>query len=340
MAALVLTVACGRKGDIIIPGSVLPGVPADLKAALTSGTVLLAFEMPNKNTKGDPLTNLAGFEITRAEMPGGQEGCQCNFEKVGYVDLDLPAPALVQGKRVVWAENPGALIFGRKYAYKVSAVNKDGFKGVEAGPVVVIFLMPPEAPRGLSVRPGNRVVYLNWSAVTKDEGGTRLDDFAGYNLYRVAGESLPRPVNAVPVKAARYEDSGLKNNETYRYTVAALRGKEPPFTEGPSAGPVGVTPSDKEPPLPPTGLRAVPGEGVVLISWEPNSEPDIAGYNLYRETAGGAPEKLTPAPQTRITYTDSTVSRGATYIYYVTAVDNAVPPNESGPSEKLRITIP
>ncbi|MEP7378988.1 MAG: LamG-like jellyroll fold domain-containing protein, partial [Chloroflexota bacterium] len=42
-------------------------------------------------------------------------------------------------------------------------------------------------------------------------------------------------------------------------------------------------------PAPPGGLTATPGAGQIGLSWNANSEPDLAGYNIYRDSVvGGA----------------------------------------------------
>lgn len=343
LLALLLAIlpSCGRKGPLIVPGTVLPLAVTDLHAEPKDGAIILSFTMPDKNTKGDPLTDLAGIVILRAELPKDKEECPCQFEKVGYVDLEYPDGALVKGKKVVWADRGPGLIFGRKYSYKAAAVNTGNFQGETSAAVIVSFLMPPLKPEGFGGRALNKSALLTWSPVTRDEGGNDITDMAGYNVYRVlkAGPA-ETPVNSAPVRGEKYEDFGLTNNGTYYYYVAALRGKEPPFTEGDAAGPFSVTPSDKEPPAPPQGLVAVPGEGAVFLSWEPGPEPDISGYNVYRKAEGESGFRRLAGPDTRITYKDTEVAPGGTYTYAVTAVDNAVPPNESPFSEVTTAKLP
>ena len=42
-------------------------------------------------------------------------------------------------------------------------------------------------------------------------------------------------------------------------------------------------------PTAPTGVSATPASNRVALSWNPNPEPDIAGYNVYREDVTAGP---------------------------------------------------
>jgi Fibronectin type III domain len=338
MAAFFIISSCGRKGDLIVPGTVLPKAVTGLSVELTRGAAILSWTEPDKNTRNEPLTDLAGFLVLRAEIPKGETGCPCAFEKVGYIDLEYLKDAVVSGKKVVWADRSG--IFGSRYAYRVVPMNKDGFSGEAAQTPPLNFLMPPGTIAKVTATAGNGTVQLSWEPVTQDQGGQKMGDLAGYNIYRhekdVKGQTL---INRQPVKENNYTDTGLTNRTTYCYAITELRGIEPPLTEGEQSAEVCATPAKLVAPVPPTGLQAVPGERMVMLSWEPSPETDIAGYNLYRQEGANAPKKLNAALIPNTTYTDRDVSAGVKYTYYVTAVDNAVPPNESGASNTAEATV-
>ncbi|MGD1041576.1 MAG: cellulase family glycosylhydrolase [Sedimentisphaerales bacterium] len=77
-------------------------------------------------------------------------------------------------------------------------------------------------------------------------------------------------------------------------------------------------------PAAPTGLSATSGIGIVLLNWNNNTEPDLAGYNVYRSTTSGSGYvKLNSSLLTSSDYTDTNVVNGITYYYVVTAVDTA-----------------
>ncbi len=77
----------------------------------------------------------------------------------------------------------------------------------------------------------------------------------------------------------------------------------------------------------------------VTLLWDPNPEPDVVGYHLYRsQRSGGGYVRLTSTPVQATRYTDRTVQPGATYFYVCTAVNIAL--LESGYSNEVTVTIP
>lgn len=97
-----------------------------------------------------------------------------------------------------------------------------------------------------------------------------------------------------------------------------------------------VTPVDTFPPAPPERLAAISGIDVINLIWEPNSEPDLAGYLVLRGVApGDTLQALTPTPIRETTYRDQSVRPGERYVYAVVAVDSATPQNVSGQSNRV-----
>jgi hypothetical protein len=77
------------------------------------------------------------------------------------------------------------------------------------------------------------------------------------------------------------------------------------------------------PPSAPANIAAAPGEEVIQLSWQANSEFDVIGYNIYRSTsAGGGFVRINAAPVTSPAYADDSVIPGVTYYYHVRAVDD------------------
>jgi len=151
--------------------------------------------------------------------------------------------------------------------------------------------------------------------------------------------------------AGTIDDTAIMG-ETYSYVAERVRtvtlaGHALEVHSQPSA-PITLAMRDTFPPKSPVGLATIPGTSPAVdsspaisyidLSWEPNTEPDLAGYLVYRQLArpNGDPEgpigKLTASHVTAPAYRDVAVRPGQRYIYSVTAVDASG--NESAPSAK------
>jgi fibronectin type 3 domain-containing protein len=60
------------------------------------------------------------------------------------------------------------------------------------------------------------------------------------------------------------------------------------------------------------------------LAWQPDTESDLAGYNVYRQVLGAdaAAVKLNAKLVELPSFHDATVERGVAYRYMVTAVDS------------------
>jgi hypothetical protein len=150
------------------------------------------------------------------------------------------------------------------------------------------------------------------------------------------------PINPTPLDTLTFVDllTGLDGRKRC-YVVRSVRGEGAQAVEGtPSAPPECVVPVDDFAPEPPTRPSTTSEEGAITLMWEPNAEPDIAGYLVLRGEAGDA--TLTPVTDTVVTETrfvDRTVRPGVRYVYAVQAIDSRLPrPNVSGESARVEET--
>jgi fibronectin type 3 domain-containing protein len=102
---------------------------------------------------------------------------------------------------------------------------------------------------------------------------------------------------------------------------------------------------DVFPPETPKGLVAVPGMAgdaatiapTIELSWDPDVEPRLAGYRVYRGEEGSPGwVRVGPALVTEAAYRDLKVTPGRKYSYRVTAVSTAG--KESAPSAEVTET--
>jgi hypothetical protein len=168
-----------------------------------------------------------------------------------------------------------------------------------------------------------------------------------YNVYREiappegmapsAEPERPVPINPVPLDTPTFVDPLFALDGRQRcYVVRSVRGD----VEGVASEPECLVPADDTAPEPPARLTATATEGAILLTWEPNAEPDVAGYLILRGEAGDA--TLTPVTDTVVTearFSDRTVKPGVRYVYVVQAIDSRLPrPNVSGESAREEVT--
>jgi len=111
--------------------------------------------------------------------------------------------------------------------------------------------------------------------------------------------------------------------------------------EGEDSAPIEVAAIDIFPPAIPNGLLAVAsGEGqqpFIDLTWAPNTEPDFAGYNVYRRQGTGDWVKINTEEVKLPSFRDTDVVRRNQYSYAVSAVD--LRGNESSRSEETSESI-
>lgn len=149
--------------------------------------------------------------------------------------------------------------------------------------------------------------------------------------------TAPSPITPAPVATAEFSIPGPIEYGVERcFVVRPVDTIAGTVTLGRASEPGCVTPKDTFPPAPPQRLAAIAGVNVINLIWEPNAEPDLAGYIVLRGPApGDTLQAITPTPIRETTYRDQSVRPGERYVYAVVAVDNANPQNVSGQSNRV-----
>jgi hypothetical protein len=123
--------------------------------------------------------------------------------------------------------------------------------------------------------------------------------------------------------------------ESQLATTATCRGDVLPGTgdfPASDAREVGVVPlptllpflfRDRTAPGRPEGPTVAVEGASVTISWTAGSEPDLAGYDVFRSTAGGAYTRLNDQPLQRLSEVDAATAIGQTASYAIRAVDTS-----------------
>jgi fibronectin type 3 domain-containing protein len=83
----------------------------------------------------------------------------------------------------------------------------------------------------------------------------------------------------------------------------------------------------------------VPEQHSIDLSWQPDTEPDLAGYVVYRSSDGTGWERISgPVPVNGPAYRDTTVEKNHVYRYAVSAIDQTG--HESKRSSDARQSTP
>jgi fibronectin type 3 domain-containing protein len=280
-----------------------PAPPTGLVA--TPGSTQVALDWANN---GEP--DLDGYNVYRGTTTSGPYS-KINGSLLGtsdYTDTGLTNGTIYY--YVVRAENTSAQESGN--STEVSATPVDA---------------PPAPPSGLVATPQNAQVSLDWSDNSEP-------DLSGYNVHRSTTPGGPyTKVNGPVVSASDYLDTGLSNGTTYYYVVTAV---DTGSNESGNSSEAGATPA-ATPPAAPTGLIATAGQDQVSLDWNDNSEPDLAGYNVYRSTTASGPyTKVNGSLVAVSAYTDTGLTGGVTYYYVVRAENTGA--QESGNSNESSAT--
>ena len=237
----------------------------------------------------------------------------------------LPIPALPPVAAPPVADTP-------KYAVRVYAVRgltKSGRPGQPAARVELPVIAPPPAPAAPAATPTETAVVLTWLPPVA-EGAV------AFNVYKAGGVD---PINAAPISEPKYERTGVEFGTEECFVVRALQKVGAISLESDLSPGVCVTPRDTFPPAAPKGLSAVAGQGTMNLSWDANTDRDLAGYLVLRgEAPGDTLRPLTPAPIAATSYEDKSVRPGVRYVYAIVAVDKASPPNTSAQSTRVEET--
>jgi hypothetical protein len=180
---------------------------------------------------------------------------------------------------------------------------------------------PLDAPAGLKTEPTAQGVRVSW-------GG-------GPGTFRVLRRSGgDREFSTVAeVEAREWTDSNAEFGKSYAYRVQRIEKQ----AESDLSSEAEITPRDVFPPAVPAGLNASPAPASIELTWERNTEPDLAGYRLYRAEGAGEYERIAEVSQVPA-YSDQKVERGKTYRYEVSAIDRSG--NESARSAQVEASIP
>jgi len=260
---------------------------------------------------------------------------------IGFISVEQIALA-PEEKPITFTDGPLSDFQG-SYIYAVRCVSDRG----QSSPYSNLARVEPSGkvttpPRNVNARDeGQDAILITWDAPERNVDGSEPVSITGYNIYRKeAREStFSQPLNgSLPVPQASFLDRDFSYGVEYCYIVRSVsvtsRGEQ---VESLDSSMIRFTPKDTFPPSPPEGVTAASAHGVIHLFWIGNTEPDLAGYNIYRSESGDAPlsgwRRLNSRAHALTTFVDERVQQGKIYFYRITAVDRFG--NESQPSTPI-----
>ncbi|MGI6358056.1 MAG: hypothetical protein ACOX2K_05095 [Bacillota bacterium] len=299
---------------------VFASTPANFAAITGEGTVTLTWEPV-------PDADFNRYEIWRAESADG------SYTRVGS--------SITQRATASFVDNTGTI--GATYYYKIRHYDTRGNLGESAAipgtflddstpPVVTEIGNPSPLYNGATGGPtirfyaratDNKEVSALAAEYSADGGETWID--AG-----IGGEGLSKTTNYY-YQYFNWDTAGLSSG-TYLVRATATDGAgntaslvaDPGWTVDLSASTV-------------TGLTATPGDGQVVLAWEPVADPDFYYYYVYRASDPEGPYSniRSISSKTTTTYTDTTLAAETTYYYQIEHRDRV---NNRSRTEPIAVT--
>jgi hypothetical protein len=185
---------------------------------------------------------------------------------------------------------------------------------------------------------------LQVSATSLAFGDVPVNSTATLPLTLTSSGTAPVTVSSATLKGTGFSDSGVSLPATLNPGQSVtLNVQFDPTTAGAVTGQLTISSNSTSGT---TTQVQITGTGTAVqhevdLSWDaPASSSDpVAGYNIYRSTGGsGSFTMLNASPTSPVTYTDSAVQSGTTYVYEVKSVDaDGV---ESSASNQITLSVP
>ncbi len=335
---------CAVPGAPMAPSLGLPKPVADLKAVRKGNTVTLTWTVPEKTTDGELLRKPGKMVVFRDALTSAP----------AQPVSELPLEPTLKDARPERATSQDSLsnLLGpqRAFDFVVYSVVSQNYLGKSAGPsnqvtVALIATMAPPSVAQATLGPQGVTISFPMELPAPE---SKLGAQYFYRIMRRV-EGSAQAVAAGQVRPgnrpATFFDSDIEWEQHYEYwvTPVTLWQSQNKYgeVEGDDSPKVAVFTHDTFPPAAPQSLQAVfSGVGqkpFVDLTWSPNTEPDLAGYNVYRYPPGQPPVKVNADLVKAPSWRDTGVQPGK-YFYMVTAVD--LRGNESAKSEATSETVP
>jgi hypothetical protein len=209
------------------------------------------------------------------------------------------------------------------YLYKLEVVDNAGNKSISYAQLSeIVDIAPPPIPQNFSVKADTGVMRFYWDASATTEQVT-------YRIMQSIADEDNSDNKYVPVSGyldSNYYEMGMAKNvrSSFVYRVCAMDVElniSLPSNEALAQLP------DVIPPNTPFITKSHEENNALVITWMPNVDSDLKGYNLFSrkkgDTTGFEQVNINLIPKSNNAYIDKEIKRGSYNEYYLKAVDHS-----------------
>jgi hypothetical protein len=322
---------CAQIGAPVPPSLELPKQVTDLRVTRKGNQVHLSWTPPTKITDGQSIQHLGPTRICRSlQLPMTQCDTVVAAENSAREFTERLTPTLL---------NPTAAA-----SYGVEVLNANERSAGLSNQVTIPLFPTLAPPMDLAAQVVPQGVSLEWSWPTPPPEASSLE--FRLRIYRrdQAGRSDAKVAEVGPREnaEAKFLDQNFEWEQTYFYRATFVTVGGDLQVEGEDSPELKIFAHDIFPPAAPSGLQAVFSSvgqpNFIDLTWTPNTEAELAGYNVYRREEGGQPVRINSELAKIPTYRDRDIKPGRKFFYSVAAVD--LRGNESMHSEESSDSVP
>lgn len=356
--AVLFFAGCGNPRPPEPPALELPKAVRDLHATRKGNTVKLSWTVPTKTTEAQTIRYLGPTRICRGLDPAMKE-CEVPVGEAPPPKLPLPGAndqSKSQSATYIDTLPSAQLLPTGKIVYAIEVLNQNERSAGLSNQVTVPAAPTLAPPANFHADLGANGVTLSWDVISPDPDTPDLQHL--YRIYRQEKEGRDVVIASLVMGVSQFLDHTFDWEKTYQYhaDIVTIVKASPTSNcadqsaecasetsvEGDDTTPIEIFAHDTFPPVVPLGLQAVyTDEGqqkFIDLIWSPNSEGDLAGYNIYRHEEGAAPTQINSQLVKTPAYRDTSVQSGKKYFYSVSAVD--VRNNQSERSQEASESAP
>jgi hypothetical protein len=357
VGGLIGLTGCASIGAPVPPSLELPHPPPDLRAARKGDKVTLTWTVPGRTTDRQSVRYLGKTRICRS--------LDATLATCGAPVAEVAPPADFLGKTAAgekkltasYVDSISSMLHfdprqrspSSTVSYAVEVFNRDGRSAGLSNQVHVPLAETLPPPTDFAARLTRDGVVLNWTG--RLMAMTHGQPVYFYRVFRrTEGSQQQTLIGQVAAGGERYlsvTDQSFEWEKTFYYhadtlTVISQLGKPDISIDGDDTLEVKVVAHDVFPPAVPSGAQAVLSgvgqEAFIDLTWNPVTDSDLDGYNVYRREEGGKPVKINSELVRTPAFRDMQVAAGKKYSYSVSAVD--LRGNESARSEEASESVP